>query len=242
MLLGSGPGPAPSALGSSNSVHGTNIPSASSLLNPDVREGRYGIPRVGSLSVLSNVVCKKRDCPCLQPPELLPKSKNNVNAQKPSYSINADQKRQRISLGMKGSYFDMETQEIHNSDASEDEDFVPPLEVTLDEEADESPIQEEQAPSPDPLDNNKFEKMRTKKIHEQQKAYEVSVNYRSSISNCGIGMMCNVYPETLTRMLVALCPNITSSGIQFATTKLPFLELMNHNCPIYLPQLRTQHP
>ncbi|CAH1431916.1 unnamed protein product [Lactuca virosa] len=43
--------PAPSAPGSSNSVHGTNLPSASSSLNPSVREGRYGIPRAGSLSV-----------------------------------------------------------------------------------------------------------------------------------------------------------------------------------------------
>ncbi|KAL7587536.1 hypothetical protein Lser_V15G38958 [Lactuca serriola] len=49
MLPGSGP--APSAPGSSNSVHGTNLPSASSPLNPSVREGRYGIPRAGSLSV-----------------------------------------------------------------------------------------------------------------------------------------------------------------------------------------------
>lgn len=38
------------------------------------------------------------------------------------------------------------------------------------------------------------------------------VNYRSSISDSGIGMICNVFPETLTRLLVALCPNITSSN------------------------------
>ncbi|CAH1440615.1 unnamed protein product [Lactuca virosa] len=60
MLPGYDPSPAPSATGSSNSVHGTNLPSASSPLNPTVREGRYGIPRAGSLSIQSNVVCKKR--------------------------------------------------------------------------------------------------------------------------------------------------------------------------------------
>ncbi|KAI4329718.1 hypothetical protein MLD38_028071 [Melastoma candidum] len=49
----------------------------------------------------------------------------------------------------------------------------------------------------------------------------------SSISDSGIGMICNVFPETLTRLLLALCPNITSSGIQFATAQLPRLELMD---------------
>uniref|UniRef100_A0A803PGS7 F-box/LRR-repeat protein 17 n=1 Tax=Cannabis sativa TaxID=3483 RepID=A0A803PGS7_CANSA len=49
----------------------------------------------------------------------------------------------------------------------------------------------------------------------------------SGISDNGIGMICNVFPDTLTRFLVALCPNITSSGIQFATAQLPFLELMD---------------
>ncbi|KVI12301.1 HAS subgroup [Cynara cardunculus var. scolymus] len=49
MLPGSGS--TSSAPGSSNSVHGSNLPSASAPLNPSVREGRYGIPRTGSLSV-----------------------------------------------------------------------------------------------------------------------------------------------------------------------------------------------
>ncbi|KAK6937604.1 F-box domain [Dillenia turbinata] len=49
----------------------------------------------------------------------------------------------------------------------------------------------------------------------------------SSISDSGIGMICNVFPETLRRLLLALCPNITSSGIQFATAQLPLLELMD---------------
>ncbi|OMO78400.1 hypothetical protein CCACVL1_14422 [Corchorus capsularis] len=49
----------------------------------------------------------------------------------------------------------------------------------------------------------------------------------SSISDSGIGMICNVFPNTLSRFLLALCPNITSSGIQFATAQLPHLELMD---------------
>ncbi|KAJ4830745.1 hypothetical protein Tsubulata_014176 [Turnera subulata] len=49
----------------------------------------------------------------------------------------------------------------------------------------------------------------------------------SSISDSGIGMICNVFPGTLSRLLLALCPNITSSGIQFATAQLPHLELMD---------------
>ncbi|KAM7521663.1 hypothetical protein LguiA_011565 [Lonicera macranthoides] len=49
----------------------------------------------------------------------------------------------------------------------------------------------------------------------------------SSISDSGIGMICNVFPDTLSRLLLALCPNITSSGIQFATAQLPLLELMD---------------
>ncbi|KAI3772874.1 hypothetical protein L6452_04068 [Arctium lappa] len=49
MLPGSGS--TSSAPGSSNSVHGSNLPSASAPLNSSVRDGRYGIPRTGSLSV-----------------------------------------------------------------------------------------------------------------------------------------------------------------------------------------------
>ncbi|KAL0435662.1 UNVERIFIED_CONTAM: F-box/LRR-repeat protein 17 [Sesamum radiatum] len=49
----------------------------------------------------------------------------------------------------------------------------------------------------------------------------------SSISDSGIGMICNVLPETLSKLLLALCPNITSSGIQFAAGQLPHLELMD---------------
>ncbi|KAI3841999.1 hypothetical protein MKX03_023034 [Papaver bracteatum] len=49
----------------------------------------------------------------------------------------------------------------------------------------------------------------------------------SSISDGGIGMICNELPESLCRLLLALCPNITSSGIQFAAARLPHLELMD---------------
>ncbi|KAF5738890.1 F-box/LRR-repeat protein 17 [Tripterygium wilfordii] len=49
----------------------------------------------------------------------------------------------------------------------------------------------------------------------------------SSVSDSGIGMICNVFPATLSRLLIALCPNITSSGVQFATAQLPLLEIMD---------------
>ncbi|KAI3732641.1 hypothetical protein L1987_63848 [Smallanthus sonchifolius] len=62
----------------------------------------------------------------------------------------------------------------------------------------------------------------------------------SSISDSGIGMICNVFPETLTRLLVALCPNITSSGIQFATAQLPLLELMD--CGMTICESDSQYP
>ncbi|CAN8254566.1 unnamed protein product [Cochlearia groenlandica] len=49
----------------------------------------------------------------------------------------------------------------------------------------------------------------------------------SSITDTGLGMICDVLPDTLSKLLVAHCPNITSSGIQFATAQLPLLELMD---------------
>ncbi|ERN01433.1 F-box/LRR-repeat protein 17 isoform X2 [Amborella trichopoda] len=49
----------------------------------------------------------------------------------------------------------------------------------------------------------------------------------SSISDSGIGMICNAFPRTLTKLLLALCPNITSSGIQFASAQLPLLQLID---------------
>ncbi|KAL8232876.1 hypothetical protein R6Q57_002654 [Mikania cordata] len=55
----------------------------------------------------------------------------------------------------------------------------------------------------------------------------------SSISDSGLGMICNVFPETLTRLLVALCPNITS-------TQLPLLELMD--CGMTICESDAQHP
>ncbi|KAE8665418.1 F-box/LRR-repeat protein 17 [Hibiscus syriacus] len=61
----------------------------------------------------------------------------------------------------------------------------------------------------------------------------------SSISDSGIGMICNVFPNTLSRLLLALCPNITSSGIQFATAQLPLLELMDCGMTICDPDSQS---
>ncbi|XP_042480648.1 F-box/LRR-repeat protein 17-like [Macadamia integrifolia] len=61
----------------------------------------------------------------------------------------------------------------------------------------------------------------------------------SSISDSGIGIICNVFPETLSRFLLAFCPNITSSGIQFAAAQLPLLELMDCGMTICDPGSQT---
>ncbi|XP_061338114.1 F-box/LRR-repeat protein 17 [Gastrolobium bilobum] len=61
----------------------------------------------------------------------------------------------------------------------------------------------------------------------------------SGISDSGIGMICNVFPETLSRLLLALCPNVTSSGIQFATAQLPHLELMDCGMTICDPNIQN---
>ncbi|KAL8548101.1 hypothetical protein ACS0TY_007426 [Phlomoides rotata] len=60
----------------------------------------------------------------------------------------------------------------------------------------------------------------------------------SSITDSGIGMICNVFPETLSNLLLALCPNITSSGIQFAAAQLPCLELMDCGMTICDPNTK----
>ncbi|XP_040378244.1 F-box/LRR-repeat protein 17-like isoform X2 [Oryza brachyantha] len=49
----------------------------------------------------------------------------------------------------------------------------------------------------------------------------------SSISDNGVGMICKAFPHTLSRLLLALCPNVTTCGIQFATAQLPLLQLMD---------------
>ncbi|XP_062201802.1 F-box/LRR-repeat protein 17-like [Phragmites australis] len=49
----------------------------------------------------------------------------------------------------------------------------------------------------------------------------------SSITDNGLGMICKAFPHTLTRFLLALCPNITSCGVQAATSQLPLLRLMD---------------
>lgn len=36
--------------------------------------------------------------------------------------------------------------------------------------------------------------------------------FRSSISDSGIGMICNVLPPTLSKLLLALCPHVSSSN------------------------------
>ncbi|RDX63542.1 F-box/LRR-repeat protein 17, partial [Mucuna pruriens] len=61
----------------------------------------------------------------------------------------------------------------------------------------------------------------------------------SGISDSGIGMICNVFPDTLSRLLLALCPNVTSSGIQFATFQLPLLEIMDCGMTICDPNLQN---
>ncbi|MFS8009926.1 hypothetical protein Hanom_Chr14g01291031 [Helianthus anomalus] len=67
-------------------------------------------------------------------------------------------------------------------------------------------------------------------LQSQKQLYQrtLSDHFRElRISDSGLGMICNMFPETLTRLLFALCPNITSSGIQFSTAQLPLLELID---------------
>uniref|UniRef100_A0A7N0UFZ8 F-box domain-containing protein n=1 Tax=Kalanchoe fedtschenkoi TaxID=63787 RepID=A0A7N0UFZ8_KALFE len=64
----------------------------------------------------------------------------------------------------------------------------------------------------------------------------------SSISDSGIGMICGVFSETLSRLLLALCPNVTSSGIQFATAQLPLLELMDCGMTVSYPDPQPPTP
>ncbi|KAE8681795.1 F-box/LRR-repeat protein 17 [Hibiscus syriacus] len=61
----------------------------------------------------------------------------------------------------------------------------------------------------------------------------------SSITDSGIGMICNVFPNTLSRLLLALCPKITSSGMQFTAAQLPLLELMD--CGMTICDLDSQN-
>ncbi|KAF8692204.1 hypothetical protein HU200_039807 [Digitaria exilis] len=49
----------------------------------------------------------------------------------------------------------------------------------------------------------------------------------SSITDNGLGMISNAFPNTLISLLVALCPNITSSGVQVAAAQLPLLRVMD---------------
>ncbi|KAL2323491.1 hypothetical protein Fmac_027870 [Flemingia macrophylla] len=61
----------------------------------------------------------------------------------------------------------------------------------------------------------------------------------SGVTDNGLGMICNVLSETLSRLLLALCPNVTSSGIQFATFQLPQLEIMDCGMTICDPNLQN---
>ncbi|KAL6893524.1 hypothetical protein ACP4OV_007622 [Aristida adscensionis] len=49
----------------------------------------------------------------------------------------------------------------------------------------------------------------------------------SNITDNGVGMICKAFPDTLSRLLLALCPNVTTRGIQIATVQLPHLQLMD---------------
>ncbi|KAH0461102.1 hypothetical protein IEQ34_008677 [Dendrobium chrysotoxum] len=64
----------------------------------------------------------------------------------------------------------------------------------------------------------------------------------SSITDNGVGMICNALPRTLSTLRLALCPNITSSGIQFATAQLPLLTLMDCGMSICDSSCDDQHP
>ncbi|CAM8965454.1 unnamed protein product [Rhodiola kirilowii] len=64
----------------------------------------------------------------------------------------------------------------------------------------------------------------------------------SSITDSGIGMICGVFPGTLSRLLLAACPNVTSSGIQFATAQLPLLELIDCGLTVSYPNPESPTP
>ncbi|VAI13263.1 unnamed protein product [Triticum turgidum subsp. durum] len=49
----------------------------------------------------------------------------------------------------------------------------------------------------------------------------------SCITDNGLGMISKAFPDTLTRLLLAMCPNITSCGVQVAAVQLPLLQLMD---------------
>ncbi|XP_066356065.1 F-box/LRR-repeat protein 17-like [Miscanthus floridulus] len=49
----------------------------------------------------------------------------------------------------------------------------------------------------------------------------------SGITDNGLGMISNAFPNTLTFLLLARCPNITSFGVQVAAAQLPLLRVMD---------------
>jgi hypothetical protein len=50
---------------------------------------------------------------------------------------------------------------------------------------------------------------------------------RSSISDNGVGMICMAYPHTLSRLLLALCPNMTTRKLYIYLTTYYFRLLEN---------------
>ncbi|XP_010527338.1 PREDICTED: F-box/LRR-repeat protein 17-like [Tarenaya hassleriana] len=64
----------------------------------------------------------------------------------------------------------------------------------------------------------------------------------SSITDNGIRMICNVFSDALSKLFLARCPNITSSGIQFATAQLTLLELMDCGMTICDPSSENSTP
>eukprot|EP01018_Ginkgo_biloba_P003831 Gb_31219 [translate_table: standard] len=58
----------------------------------------------------------------------------------------------------------------------------------------------------------------------------------SSITDKGLGIICNAFSRTLSKLLIATCPNISAAGLQTVASQLPFLQLldcgmtMRHKC------------
>lgn len=49
----------------------------------------------------------------------------------------------------------------------------------------------------------------------------------SSITDRGLGIICNAFSGTLSKLLIALCPNISVAGLQMVAMQLPFLQLLD---------------
>ncbi|KAH9318353.1 hypothetical protein KI387_020122, partial [Taxus chinensis] len=49
----------------------------------------------------------------------------------------------------------------------------------------------------------------------------------SSITDRGLGIICSAFSGTLSKLLIALCRQISIAGLQMVATQLPFLELLD---------------